>query len=64
MDDMLSLLVAVGGLLLILGIGGALWNFICRIPVLEHILNQRYTSLPLGREEVQEISKERHSCKY
>lgn len=63
MAGMLDLLIVIGGLLLILGIGGAVSDLVCRIPIVKRALTRFYKTLPMGREEVRELSRKRHSCR-
>lgn len=58
-----DLIIVMGGLLLTLGIGGVVGNLVCQIPRVRRQFNIFYKRIPLGREEVQELSKKRHSCK-
>lgn len=64
MAGVLDLLFVMGGLLLILSIGGVIANLVDRIPLIRLLFNRFYKTLPLGRKEVQELSQERHSCRY
>lgn len=63
MSGILDLLIVMGGLLLVLGIGGVASGLVCRILTVKRALARFYKTLPIGREEVQELSQERHSCR-
>lgn len=63
MAGILELLVVMGGLLFTLSIGGVAIDLVCRIPYVRRLFNRFCKSLPMGREEVQELSNKRHSCK-
>lgn len=63
MAGILDLLIVMGGLLLILGIGGAVSDLVCRIPIVKRALACFYKTLPMGRREVQELSRNRYSCR-
>lgn len=63
MAGILDLLIVMGGLLLALGIGGAVSGLVCRIPIVKRTLDRFYKTLPIGRREVQELSRKRHSCR-
>lgn len=63
MAGVLDLLIVMGGLLLTLGIVGGVVDLVCRIPSIRRLFRRFYKTLPMGREEVQELSRNRHSCK-
>ena len=56
MGGLLSFLIAVGGLLLVLGIGGALWGLVGCSKIVKHWFNKLYHNLPMGRKEVNDLS--------
>ena len=57
MDNVLCLLVATGGMLLLLGLGGLIFNLICNIKPIHSKLNRFFDSLPMSRKEVNELSR-------
>lgn len=59
MGGLFSFLVAIGGLLLVLGIGGALWGLIGRAKIIKYWFNKLYHNLPMGRKEVNDLSLRR-----
>lgn len=63
MAGILDLLIVMGGLLFILGIGGAVGDLVCRIQIVKRGLARFYKSLPMGREEVIKLSQNRYSCR-
>ena len=56
MGGLLSFLIAVGGLLLVLGIGGALWGLVGRTKFIKRWFSKLYHNLPMGRKEVNDLS--------
>lgn len=51
MDGILEICMVIGGLLIILGVGGAACNLVCRLPILERMLSCWFKSLPMGRDK-------------
>lgn len=57
MDGILELCTIIGGLLIVLGIGGAACDLVCRLPILKRMLDRWFGSLPMGRDEVRQLSR-------
>lgn len=55
---MFELLASTGIIFLSLGTLGGAWTLLARIPAINEFLNQFFNSVPLGREEVQELNRE------
>lgn len=57
MDGILEICMVIGRQLIILGVGGAVGDLVCRLPILERILDRWFMSLPMGRDEVRQLSR-------
>lgn len=53
---MFAAMVVVGMFLLVLGVGGAVWAMLCRLPFLDNLMESFFENSPLGRPEVQRLN--------
>ena len=53
-------LLFLTGYLLTLGVGGSVWSLIGRTRQIKQHFDTLFYSLPMGREEVNDLSKHRH----
>ena len=54
---MFMVLFYSGIVLAMLGIGGSVLSLVCRLPIIDNLLDAAFENCPLGREEVQELNR-------